>query len=216
MIIRPNQKKDPDPTLEADDRDPETRSLPAEKIPIKDQVAHGMEGEPEAGSGQASSSEALDPEEEVRKYKDLALRAQAEMENVKKRLEREKRDVIKFANETLIKDLLPIVDNLERALDHAEPAQADAASLTEGVQLTLDSLRNLLQKNGVNPVEAMGEKFDPNFHEAVMQEENPEVEDGTVTREVQRGYLLRDRLIRPAMVVVSRRPASTDSDGQAG
>jgi molecular chaperone GrpE len=214
MIIRPNQKKDLNQALTPADRDTESpagrpSALPAERAPQIDPVA------PAAETAVGTPPETLTPEEQAMRYKDLALRAQAELENAKKRLEREKRDIIKFANETLIKGLLPIVDNLERALDHTEPDQAAAAaSLTKGVQLILGSLRSLLEKNGVNPVTAVGEKFDPNFHEAVMQEENPEVDEGTVTREVQRGYLLRDRLIRPAMVVVSRRPASAESNGQ--
>jgi molecular chaperone GrpE len=213
MIIRPDQKKDLSQTLKTGDREAESPAvrpgtLPAERAPLTDQVA------PSAESVEGTLPETLEPAEEAQRYKDLAMRAQAELENAKKRLEREKRDIIKFANENLIKGLLPIVDNLERALDHAEPVQAGSASLTEGVQLILDSLRSLLEKNGVNPVTAVGEKFDPNFHEAVMQEENPEVEEGTVTREVQRGYLLRDRLIRPAMVVVAKRPTLTESNGQ--
>jgi molecular chaperone GrpE len=214
MIIRPDQKKDLNQALTPADRDAESpagrpSALPAERPPQTDPVA------PAAEKSVGTPPETLTPEEEAMRYKDLALRAQAELENAKKRLEREKRDIIKFANENLIKGLLPIVDNLERALDHTEPDQAaTAASLTKGVQLILGSLRSLLEKNGVNPVTAVGEKFDPNFHEAVMQEENPEVDEGTVTREVQRGYLLRDRLIRPAMVVVSRRPASAESNGQ--
>lgn len=213
MIIRPDHKKDPSQALKAGDREadsPASRSspLPAERAPKTDPITRSGE------TVEGAPPETLGPEEEARKYKDLALRAQAELENTRKRLEREKRDIIKFANESLIKGLLPIVDNLERAMDHAAPDQANAASLTEGVQLILGSLRSLLERNGVNPVTAVGEKFDPNFHEAVMQEENPEFDEGTVTREVQRGYLLRDRLIRPAMVVVSKKPASAESNGQ--
>lgn len=143
---------------------------------------------------------------EAEKSRDLLLRAQADMENVKKRLEREKTEFLKFANENLIKDLLPVLDNLERALNHAREEGSDANGIAEGVQLTMDGFKNVLEKFGVAPIKAKGERFDPNYHEAVMQQESPDGEENVVLEEVQKGYLLNDRLIRPTMVVVSRKP----------
>ncbi|MBW2092157.1 MAG: nucleotide exchange factor GrpE [Deltaproteobacteria bacterium] len=150
-------------------------------------------------------SEETDWEVEAKKYQDLYLRATAEQENLKKRLGREKDETIKFANESLIKELLPIVDNLERAINHAENKGENQEGMLEGIRMTYQSFMDILKKFGIQPIAAMGEKFNPQFHEAVMQEEDPDSEDGTVIREIQRGYFLKDRLIRPAMVVVSKR-----------
>lgn len=148
-----------------------------------------------------------DWKEEAEKYRDRFLRSQADMDNVRKRLEREKTELIKFANENLAKDLLPVLDNLERALIHGQDNSGSTAALLEGVRLTYEGLWSVLEKFGVTAVSALNQKFDPNFHEAVMQREDPDAEDNSVIEEVQKGYLLHERLIRPAMVVVSRKPA---------
>lgn len=153
-------------------------------------------------------------EEEAKKFQDLYIRATAEQENLKKRLEREKDETVKFANENFIKELLPIMDNLERALDHVENGDSNLEGMVEGVRMIYQSFYSILEKFGVKSVAALGEKFDPQYHEAVMQEENPDTEDGTIIKEVQRGYLLKERLIRPAMVVVSRKPALEEPNGQ--
>ncbi|MEW5723845.1 MAG: nucleotide exchange factor GrpE [Thermodesulfobacteriota bacterium] len=178
----------------------------------KEQVRRIMvNGEsPEAEAAAVPAEEKKDWRAEAEKNYDLFLRAQADMENMKKRLEREKADFMRFANENIIKELLPVVDNLERAMNHA---QDDGGGLLEGVRLTYEGLRGTLERFGVKPINAAGGPFDPNFHEAVMQRENPDVEDNTVLEEVQKGYLLHERLIRPAMVIVSRRP-SGENGGQ--
>lgn len=152
-------------------------------------------------------------EETAKKNFDLYLRSQAEIENMKRRVQREKEDFFKFANEALIKDLLPVVDSLEKALEHANEENSVKA-LKEGVELTLKALRTTLCKAGLEEVCALGEKFDPHFHEAVSQCEDEKAEPGTVLQELQKGYLLNQRLIRPAMVVVSTRPeGGTQGDG---
>jgi molecular chaperone GrpE len=160
---------------------------------------------------EAGAAVEVDWQAEAERQRDLFLRCQADMDNMKKRLEREKLDFIKFANEALIKDLLQVVDNLERALGHAPSGNGDQVGLVDGVKLTLDGLLSILDKHGVKPIAALGRPFDPHVHEAVMQREDPEVEGNTVLQEVQRGYLLNERLIRPTMVIVSRRPIE-DSD----
>jgi len=153
-------------------------------------------------------------EESAKKYFDLYVRSQAEMENLKKRLRREKEEFLKFANESLIKELLPVVDNLENAIRHAQDENSVHA-LREGLELTLKGMRDALSKAGVEEVKALGERFDPNFHYAVSQEETSEVETGTVLQELQKGYLLNQRLIRPSMVVVSKAPTEA-SDPEPG
>jgi len=134
---------------------------------------------------------------------DSYLRSQAEMENMKKRFQKDKQDLIKYGNETLTKQLLPVADNLEKALDHSRDENSIEA-LREGVDLTLKGLMNVLEKAGVEMVEAVGAPFDPNFHEAVSEQADDRVAPGTVLRELQKGYLLNQRLIRPAMVIVNK------------
>ncbi len=132
-----------------------------------------------------------------------ALRLAAEMENLKKRLEREKADLLQFANENLIKELLPVVDNLELALEHGRQAETPAPFL-EGIELVHQGFLKALARFGVTPLVAVGQPFDPAYHNAVMQEADPEVPDCTVLKELQKGYLMHSRLLRPAMVVVAR------------
>lgn len=140
---------------------------------------------------------------------DKLLRLTAEFENYKKRMEREMNDFRKFANESLIKDILPIVDNLERALEIPYGNNENAFNgMLEGVQMTLKGLLESLEKFGVVPIESVDKPFDPNFHQAVMQEESEGHPDNTISKELQKGYMMNDRLLRPAMVVVSKKPDS--------
>ena len=134
---------------------------------------------------------------------DLFLRSQADIENLKKRNAREKEEWIKYSNESLIKELLPVVDNLEKAMSHSQDENSLEA-LREGVELTLKGLIGTLAKMGLEEVEAKGESFDPNFHHAVSELGDENVEPGVVIEELQKGYRLRERLIRPALVVVSK------------
>ena len=135
---------------------------------------------------------------------DRFLRAQAELENYKKRVEREKSSLVKYGNEDLIKAILPVIDNLERALDH--PPGENPDGLVEGVTITLNQLLQELEKFGVTPVASVGEPFDPSKHEAMMRVESADHEPNTVVSELQRGYFLNDRLLRPAMVSVAQPP----------
>ena len=147
--------------------------------------------------------------EEVKQLQDRVLRLAAEMENTRKRIEREKSDGICFANESLLRGLLPVVDNLERAIQHSEQ-KSDSESLLEGVRMTLKAFSDLLARFGCVPFDAMGETFDPRYHEAMLQQESPGPEN-TVLLEYQKGYKLHERLLRPALVVVSKSPKS-DAD----
>jgi molecular chaperone GrpE len=143
-------------------------------------------------------------EKEAQDNYDRFLRLSAEFENFKKRMEKEKTDAYKFGTENLIKELLPVLDNLERAIDHGEAK--DPQGLLEGVDMTLKGFLTTLEKIGVSPVDASGKEFDPNLHEAVMVQEDAHHPAGTVLTQLQKGYTLHNRLIRPAMVVVSKRP----------
>jgi molecular chaperone GrpE len=134
------------------------------------------------------------------------LRLYAEFENYKKRSAREMQEYRKYANETLIREILPILDNLERAIQSSDAVAGDADCIVRGVDLTFRELLRVLEKFHVRPVKSIGEPFDPGFHEAVGREPSEEYPEGAVVREYQRGYLLHDRLVRPSMVVVSGGP----------
>ncbi len=142
-------------------------------------------------------------EEEAQKNHDLYMRAYAEMENVKKRGIKEKEELRKYANETLIKEILPVIDNLQKAISHAQNDK-NPTGLIEGLELTLGGLITTLEKAGLKEVEAEGKPFDPNFHEAISQQRDDKVAPGHVITEIQKGYLLNGRLIRPSRVVVSQ------------
>jgi len=143
-------------------------------------------------------------EQEAKEKYDSFLRVSAEFENYKKRSSREMSDFKKFANEMLLKEMLTIVDNLERALDSTGVNENSEAKVLEGVDLTLKEVLKVLEKFGVKPIDALEVVFDPNYHQAVMQEASEDHPEQTVLRELQKGYLLHDRLLRPAMVVVSK------------
>lgn len=156
-------------------------------------------------ASQDLSDQLSSKDEEIRSLQDRLLRLAAEMENVRKRLEREKSEGICFANESLMRDLLPVIDNLERAVEHGAN-DANAEALLGGVQMTLRAFTDVLTRYGCKSFESVGKPFDPNFHEAMMQEESQDLPENTVIREFQKGYTLNDRLLRPAMVIVSKNP----------
>lgn len=142
---------------------------------------------------------------------DLYLRSHAEMENMKKRIRKEKEDYLKFANESLIREMLPVLDNLAKALSHSDN-ENNVHALKEGISLTLKGLKDSLSKSGLEEVKALGKPFDPCFHEAVSEMSDLKAEPGIVLTELQKGYTLNGRLIRPAMVVVNRQKASHEPD----
>ncbi|HOJ70417.1 MAG TPA: nucleotide exchange factor GrpE [Syntrophorhabdaceae bacterium] len=144
-------------------------------------------------------------DETIKSLHERLLYLQADFENFKKIKNKEKQDLLKFGNEVLIKELLPVVDNLERALDHASKTD-DIKGIQEGVGMVLNEFLKVLERAGVSRVEAVGKKFDPNLHEAFYQEERADVEPDTVLSEHQKGYILNGRLIRPSMVTVSKSP----------
>lgn len=144
-------------------------------------------------------------DKQIEELKEKLLYQQADFENFKKLKVREKQEVLRFGNEQLIKELLPVIDNLERAIEHAGKSE-EAKSITEGVALTLSGFLKVLEKFDVTRVDAVGKKFDPNFHEAVYQEESKEAEPGTVIGEFQKGYVMDGRLLRPSMVSVAKKP----------
>ena len=143
------------------------------------------------------------------------LRQVAEVDNFKKRVNREKEDAIRYANENLIKDILPVIDNLERAIAHAQGG-GNGKPLVEGVEMVLRGLLDVFSKHGVVQVAAVGAVFDPGKHEAMAQVESSEHEPNTIIDEHHKGYLFRDRLLRPALVTVAKSPQQKDGkNGQS-
>jgi molecular chaperone GrpE len=186
--------------------------LPHKKKQEKDEAADVKQASQEeqksaAEESEPSAEEALaESQAEAQKNWDLYLRERAELENYRKRMQREKEDLARFANENLLRDMLPILDNLERAVAHAE--QEQEGGLLEGVQMTLDQFRKTLERLGVVPVAAVGEPFSPDCHEAMGQLESAEHAPNTVVQEMQKGYTLNDRLLRPALVMIAKAPAA--------
>jgi molecular chaperone GrpE len=162
------------------------------------------EGKDDAPAEDDLEARAQAAEQKCDEYYDRLLRASAEFDNYKKRTTREMRDVVRYANEKLFKELINVVDNLERAITSAEQDGKEDDPLLQGVRLTLNEVEKILERHNVEPVIAMGETFDPNFHQAMMQEESADHPANTVISEMQKGYKLHDRLLRPAMVVVSK------------
>ncbi len=142
-------------------------------------------------------------EGEAKANYDRFVRQTAELENFKKRVSRERDDGIRFANEVLIKDLLPVVDNLERAVAHASGG-GNGKPLVEGVEMVLKGFLDVLCKHGVSPIVALGHSFDPSKHEAMAQLDSENSEPNSVIGEHQKGYLYRERLLRPALVTVAK------------
>ncbi|MDD5431836.1 MAG: nucleotide exchange factor GrpE [Candidatus Omnitrophica bacterium] len=136
---------------------------------------------------------------------DKMLRMQADVDNTRKRIEREKQDFIKFANEDIIFELLNVLDDLERTVELAQAKHEDLPAFLKGVEMILAHFYETLKKHGVKPIEAKGKIFDPNFHEALMQVEDKNFPDHTVVEELQKGYLLNDRIIRTSKVKVSKK-----------
>lgn len=140
---------------------------------------------------------------------DRLLRTTADFDNFKKRAAREKQDAIRFANQALIEKLVPVLDNFDMALAAAQTNSTDAAqSLQTGVAMIYQQLKSTLAEAGLEEVNAAGQKFDPTWHEAVSQQETTEAPEGHVVQQLRKGYKLRDRLLRPASVIVAKQPAA--------
>lgn len=173
-------------------------------------AAEENSGEKNVESVTDQEDEAPSPDEELEAVRqeardnyDRFVRLSAEFENYKKRASREMSEFRKYANEMIIRELLPVVDNLERAIESSGDDENSNSCVVEGVGMTLKEILKVFDQFEVKQIESLGQPFDPGFHEAVMREESDEYPENTVIKEFQKGYLMHDRLIRPAMVVVS-------------
>jgi molecular chaperone GrpE len=208
-----------------EETEPQARSAATGDLPQEEETPQADaedSGEAEGGAGKDATDSALlqkleKAEREARENYDKYLRVSAELDNFKKRSAREMEDFRKFSTEKLIKDLLPVVDNLERALLSAEDPAAEKKGIREGVDLTLREILRVLERFGLKSIQSLNEPFDPTYHQAMMQEPRDNVPGNTVVTELQKGYTLHDRLLRPAMVVVSAPTAAQENDaGNSG
>lgn len=173
--------------------------------PGPDVAEEATEGEATAEKPIAAMEAALKASQaETEQNRDLYLRARADMENLRKRAQRDREEFARFANEGLLKEIIPVLDNLERAVEHAGGNGDQGEALLQGVEMTISQFAKVLEKFNVKPVEAKGQPFDPSLHEAVGHLESAELPPNTVAQELQKGYLLHDRLLRPSLVLVSK------------
>jgi molecular chaperone GrpE len=175
----------------------------------------GDESESEAGARARLEADLAGAREEIERYRERWMRERADLENLKKRFERERSEAVRFGTERLVSDLLGVVDDLERAI-HASEEGAGGAALLDGVKLVVKSLLDVLARHGVTRVEAHGQTFDPAHHEAVAHVESDVHDPGMVIEEHRGGFRLNDRLLRPALVSVSKGPSSADELAKRG
>jgi len=172
----------------------------AEETPVAE-IVEEEEGPSELEQAQLEAKEA----------RDEMLRMRAETDNLRKRLQKEKQDSVQFANERLIKQLIPIFENLDRAL---KAPDTNVESLKEGVQLTADQAHALFKKENVEPIKAVGESFDPSVHEVLSQIESNDHDENTVIEEYSKGYRMNSRVLLPSRVVIAKKPTETKTDDQ--
>ena len=194
------------------------------KIQTDSKKAESRETEPEATTpDEQIINDEVDPvkdleakleakEKEAGETYDRLLRVSAEFDNYKKRSSREMEEFRKFANQSLIKEMLSVVDNLELAMNSTNGHKAIDKDLLQGLEMTHREILKVFEKFNVKPIDAKGQPFDPTFHEAVMQEETNDCAKNTVINEMQRGYMIHDRLLRPSMVVVAKPRENKDSE----
>ena len=196
---------------EEDNQQEEIKEPDSENIENEEDNNDNQENKDTEESSEDENTEEESLEKEIETLKEEKIRLLAEMENLRKRFEREKVETIKFGSINLARDILSPGDNLERALDalpEDENHPESIKNLIDGLKMVLKEYKNTLEKHGVKKIETLNQKFDHNFHQAMMEVENNDVEEGTVVQEVQSGYTMHDRLLRAAMVGVSKKPVA--------
>lgn len=189
-------------------RIPVTESPAEGEKPAPNPDAAEPKSEPQNADLSSASPEQDDDEglqADLDRFRDLALRSQADFENYKKRSAREKEEAIKYANSSLLERLIAIVDNFELGLEAAR-GEGENSPVFSGMSMVLKQLMDFLTEQGLQPIDATGQKFDPNLHEAIAHEPSEQFPEGVVIRQTRRGYRMKDRLLRPSSVVVSSGP----------
>ena len=192
-----------------------TQNQNQEETPATEENQHPADTAP--GENRATSPEgdaqqqpdvAEDPKAEANRYREIALRAQADFDNYRKRMAREKEESIRYANASMLEKLLPILDSFDLGIQAARKAP-EAAAIAKGFEMVERQIHDFLRDCGVESVDAEGKDFDPNLHEAVSQQHHAETPEGKVLHQIRKGFKLKDRLLRPATVIVSRGKALT-------
>tara|TARA_B100001121_G_scaffold257339_1_gene235572 strand:+ start:7 stop:666 length:660 start_codon:yes stop_codon:yes gene_type:complete len=196
---------------EEDNQQEEIKEPVSENVENDEEINESQEKIDTEEIGEDKNTEEDNLEKEIETLKEEKIRLLAEMENLRKRFEREKVETIKFGSINLARDILSPGDNLERALDalpEDENHSESIKNLIDGLKMVLKEYKSTLEKHGVKKIETLNQKFDHNFHQAIMEVENNDVEEGIVVQEVQSGYTMHDRLLRAAMVGVSKKPTT--------
>lgn len=183
----------PTDNLQENENSPENNQR-LEPLDAEDKTAQELK--PEEGSSQAL-------QDDLDRFRDLALRTQADFDNFRKRAAREREEGMRYANVSLIEKIIPILDNFELGLDAARQ-DSDGGAIVSGLEMVGRQLQDLLSSQGVETLDALGQPFDPKIHDALGQEASDEVEEGIVLRQLRKGYRLKERLVRPANVIVSK------------
>ena len=200
---------------EEDNQQKEIKEPDSENIVNEEDINESQENTDTEETTEDENTQEDSLEKEIEILKEEKIRLLAEMENLRKRFEREKVETIKFGSINLARDILSPGDNLERALDalpEDENHSESIKNLIDGLKMVLKEYKSALEKHGVKKIETLNQKFDHNFHQAMMEVENNDVEEGTVVQEVQSGYTMHDRLLRAAMVGVSKKTATKTED----
>lgn len=190
---------------------PETKE---NELEIEEVESNDSENENEEKSDAKEVDPLEDAKNEAAHWKDIAARNQAELDNYRKRMAREKSDAIKFANSNLLSELLPVIDNFQMGLSAAINEDPDSI-ISKGMEMVQKQLEEFFTSQGAVPVSAVGQEFNPNLHEAISQESSEQVPEGKVISEIRKGYTLNDRLLRPANVVVSKGPENTEEQNES-
>lgn len=177
--------------------------------PLEKRLAEKAAEEEAEGDEPRGPKTLKEAEKKMAELEERLLRATADLDNYRKRAQREKEEARQFANQGLLEKLLPVLDNFEMAMDAAKDAEP---AVRDGVGMILSQLKGVLIENGAEEVDALGQEFDPAMHEAVSQEETAEAAEGTVVKQLRKGYRLHERLVRPASVIVAKAPAAEETE----
>ncbi|MFE6795835.1 nucleotide exchange factor GrpE [Paenibacillus chitinolyticus] len=188
-------------TEETKNINPDTNAAEAEKATYDAEQAEAAEAAAPDAEG-ATNAELDELRKAAEESQQRLLRAQADFDNFRRRTRQEKEEFAKYASLKLIEQMLPVIDNFDRALVSSRETQ-DFEALTKGIEMVYRQLDQVMTQEGLTPIEAVGQSFNPEFHQAIMQVESDEHEEGIVVEEVQKGYMLKDKVIRPSMVKVS-------------
>lgn len=184
------------------------------ELEIEEVESNDFVNENEEGSDEKVVDPLEDAKNDAAHWKDIAARNQAELDNYRKRMAREKSDAIRFANASLLSELLPVIDNFQMGLSAAMNEDPDSI-ISKGMEMVQKQLEEFFTSQGAIPVSAEGNEFNPNLHEAISQETSETIPEGHVISEIRKGYTLNERLLRAANVIVSKGPENTDEDNES-